>query len=384
MSVSGISVPSKKILIISDAWHPQINGVVRTLEATTEELRKNGHDVRVVGPDASRWCTFAAPSYPSIKLEFFGRRRLHQIIQEFRPNFIHIATEGPLGWAGRNMCLYHRLPFTTSYHTRFPEYLAARVPKFFSRFTRIFTYAALRRFHTPSSAIMVATNSIEHELNHRKFRRLVHWSRGVDMVQFRPYGKDLDAYSLFPHPRLLYVGRVAVEKNLRAFLNLKTSGSKIIIGDGPDIKLLRTEYPSAHFLGSISGEALGQHYAAADLFVFPSTTDTFGLVLLEACAAGLRIASYPAPGPVDIFGTPRTANFAILDTDLDQAVQQALSLPNDPSIPRQFAEKFSWSACSAAFFDHLQSPTPNAVKRIIRLQNWLSRWWQHALALAFK
>jgi glycosyltransferase involved in cell wall biosynthesis len=374
----------KKILIISDAWRPQINGVVRTLEATSEELRKNGHDVKIVGPEASRWCTVAAPSYPSIKLEFFARGRLYNVAKEFQPDFIHIATEGPLGWAGRNMCLYHRLPFTTSYHTRFPEYLAARVPKIFSRFIRVFSYAALRRFHAPSSAIMVATKSIEHELHRRKFRRLVHWSRGVDTHQFQPYGKDLAAYKDFPHPRLLYVGRVAVEKNMRAFLDLRIPGSKIIIGDGPDLEMLRAEYPTAHFLGPLFGEDLGRHYAGADLFVFPSTTDTFGLVLLEACAAGLRIASYPSPGPVDIFGTPRTANFAILDTDLDQAAYYALSLPDNPFIPRQFAEKFSWSACTTEFFNHLQAPTPKALKRITRLRNWLSRWWQHALALMFK
>ncbi len=384
MHVLGDTVLAKKILIISDAWRPQINGVVRTLESTSAVLQKNGHDVRIVGPDAMRWCTVAAPSYPSIKLEFLARHRLYKIVQDYQPDFIHIATEGPLGWAARNMCLYHRLPFTTSYHTRFPEYLAARVPKLFSKFVRVFSYAALRRFHTPSSAIMVATESIEHELQRRKFRRLVSWSRGVDTQLFRPYDKDLDAYKNLPRPLLLYVGRVAVEKNLRAFLALKVPGSKIVIGDGPDLDMLRAEYPAAQFLGSLTGENLARHYAACDLFVFPSTTDTFGLVLLEACAAGLRIASYPAPGPVDIFGSPRTAGFAILDTDLDQAVNYALTLPNDPALPRQFAEKFSWESCTADFFNHLQAPTPKAIKRITRLRNWLSRWWQHALALAFK
>jgi len=378
------TVSPKKILIVSDAWYPQINGVVRTLEETSSELRRMGHDVLIAGPDALRWCTFAAPSYPSIKLEFLARPRLYKIVQEFKPDFIHIATEGPLGWAARNMCLYHRLPFTTSYHTRFPEYLAARVLKIFSRFVRIFSYAALRRFHTPSSAIMVATPSIEAELHKRKFRRIVRWSRGVDTKLFQPYGKNIEAYQNIPRPVLLYVGRVAIEKNLRAFLGLKTPGSKVVIGDGPDLELLRTEYPDAHFLGSMSGEILARHYAACDLFVFPSTTDTFGLVLLEACAAGLRIASYPAPGPVDVFSDPTTQKFAVLDADLHQAVQRALVLPNDPALPRTFAESFSWQACTADFYNHLQAPTPEAIKRITRLRHWLSRWWQHALALLFK
>lgn len=375
---------AKKILIITDAWHPQINGVVRTLEATSAELRKKGHTVKIVGPDASRWCAFSAPSYPSIKLEFFARRRLLNIVKEFEPDFIHIATEGPLGWAARNMCLHNRLPFTTSYHTRFPEYLAARVPPLFSRFVRVFTYASLRRFHTPSSAIMVATKSIQHELRRRKFRRLASWSRGVDTNIFKPYGKDFAPYQNLPRPILLYVGRVAVEKNLRAFLDLKTPGSKVVIGNGPDLSMLRSEYPSAHFLGPQFGEELGRHYAAADLFVFPSTTDTFGLVLLEACAAGLRIASYPAPGPVDLFDTPEAAHFAVLNTDLHQAVESALTLPASPDAAQQFAAQFSWTACTAEFFNHLQAPTPKAIKRITRLRNWLSRWWQHALALSIK
>lgn len=375
---------SKKILIISDAWYPQINGVVRTLETTAEVLRKEGHDVRIVGPDNKQWWSFPAPSYPSITLEFMARPRLFRMVKEFQPDFIHIATEGPLGWAARNMCLHNKLPFTTSYHTRFPEYLSARMPRIFSKFTRVFCYAALRRFHTPSAAIMVATPSIEQELHARKFRRLVRWSRGVDTELFQPYGKEIAAYQNLPRPYLLYVGRVALEKNLRAFLDLKTPGSKIIIGDGPDLAMLRTEYKDAHFLGSMAGEVLARHYAAADVFVFPSTTDTFGLVLLEACAAGLRIASYPAPGPIDIFDPVRTKDFAALNADLGEAVRQALALPDQPSLPRAFAETFSWQACSADYFHHLQASTPKAIKRITRFRNWLSRWWQHALAMTWK
>jgi glycosyltransferase involved in cell wall biosynthesis len=373
-----------KILIVSDAWHPQINGVVRTLDATRRELEKAGHDVRITGPEAPQWRSLSAPSYPSIKLELFGHWRLRRVLKDFRPDFIHIATEGPLGWAMRSLCLHYGCPFTTSYHTRFPEYLAARVPKFLSRAALMLAYIAVRRFHTPSSAVMVATPSIEKELQKHKLRRIVRWSRGVDTSQFQLYGKKLPAYANLPRPILLYVGRVAVEKNLRAFLDIKTPGSKVVIGDGPDMQLLKSEYPTAHFLGTVEGEQLGRHYAAADLFVFPSTTDTFGLVLLEACAAGLRIASYPAPGPADIFADAATRGFAVLDSDLEQAVQKALALPDTPALPRHFAEHFSWQACSQQFFNHLQAPTPLAIRRLNRLRNGLNRWRQQVLALCWK
>jgi len=245
-------------------------------------------------------------------------------------------------------------------------------------------YMGVRRFHTPSSAIMVATLSIEKELHQHKLRRIVRWSRGVDTVQFQSYGKNLPAYADLPRPILLYVGRVAVEKNLRAFLDLRTPGSKVIIGDGPDMHLLKNEYPAAHFLGTMEGEQLGRHYAAADLFVFPSTTDTFGLVLLEACAAGLRIASYPAPGPADIFSTAAARAFAVLDSNLEQAVAKALDLPDTPALPRHFAENFSWQTCSQQFFSHLQAPTPLAIRRLNRLRNGLNRWRQQMLALYSK
>jgi glycosyltransferase involved in cell wall biosynthesis len=378
-----IGARAMKVLIISDAWHPQVNGVVRTLEATARELHKEKHEVKIVGPEPT-WRTFEAPTYPDIRLEFFARRRLRRALDQFQPDFIHIATEGPLGWAGRNMCLHLHRPFTTSYHTRFPEYLAARVPHWTARGVRVLSYAVLRRFHAPASAIFVATPSIEEELRRRKFRRIERWSRGVDMDLYRPYGKDLPAYENLPRPILLYVGRVAIEKNLRAFLDLKMAGSKVVIGEGPDLSLLRNEYKDAHFLGSYVEEDLARRYAAADLFVFPSMTDTFGLVLLEACAAGLRIASYPAPGPIDVFAHPKTHHFAVLDPNLGRAIEKALGLPDDPDVPRAFASGFSWGVCSQQFYQHLQAPTPKAIKRITRLRNWLSRWWQHALALLFK
>ena len=362
-----------KILIISDAWLPQINGVVRTLETTARELAKLGHEARIVGPDENRRTTFAVPFYPEVKLEFFAHRRLERALREFRPDFIHIATEGPLGWAARRLCLHRTLPFTTAYHTRFPEYLAARAPRFLGRFLRMAAYAVLRRFHAPAGAVMVATASIEQELRARKFRRLVRWSRGVDATLFRPYGEDLPAFAAMPRPILLYVGRVAVEKNLRAFLDVATMGTRVVVGDGPDLATLKREYPGAHFLGSLSGEILARHYAAADLFVFPSTTDTFGLVLLEASAAGLRIAAIPAPGPADVFADGAGAAFVAMDRDLGRAVAAALRLPDDPETPRAFALTFSWEACTQAFFAHLQAPTPKAVRRLARWRQRLAR-----------
>ncbi len=373
-----------KILIVSDAWHPQVNGVVRTLQATERELQAMGHAIRVHGPDPNLWHTVAMPSYPSIKLEFLGRMRLQRVWNDFEPDFIHIATEGPLGWAARNLCLAKGRPFTTSYHTRFPEYIAARMMPGLRKATRVIAYAALRRFHAPASAVMVATSSIERDLKRRKFRHIVHWSRGVDTALFAPHKKSTDVYAELPRPVLLSVGRVSVEKNLRAFLDCKVPGSKIVIGDGPDLESLKAEYPDAHFLGVKEGEELARHFAAADIFVFPSTTDTFGLVLLEACAAGLRIASYPAPGPADIFAPEDASAFAAIDDDLERAIHRAMTLSDDRSLPRRFAEGFSWEACTRVFYDHLQASTPKAVKRITRFRNWMGRWWQRALALTVR
>jgi glycosyltransferase involved in cell wall biosynthesis len=352
-----------KILIISDAWRPQINGVVRTLEATARELGKLGHEALVVGPDENRRTAYPLPSYPEITLELFAGRRLERLLREFHPDFIHIATEGPLGWAARRLCLKRGLGFTTAYHTRFPEYLATRAPKLLAVLVRKATYSILRRFHAPANAILVATASIERELQRHNFRRLVRWSRGVDSQLFRPYDESLPIYSNLPRPILLNVGRIAPEKNLRRFLDLTVPGSKVVIGDGPELHALKSEYPGVHFLGALSGEVLAQHYAAADLFVFPSTTDTFGLVLLEACSAGLRIAAVPAPGPTDIFGGAEAEKFAVLDDDLGDSVTRALRLANTPGRPRSFARGFSWEACTKQFLDHVQTSTPKSAPR---------------------
>ena len=349
-----------KILIVSDSWHPQTNGVVRTLEATARELCRMGHDVRIEGPDVTRWCSFPLPTYPGIKLELFSRSRIRSLLNDYKPDLVHIATEGPLGWAARRLCLQLKLPFTTSYHTRFPEYIETRTPKGLKKTVKALAYVFLRRFHAPSAAVMTPTESIRAALQQRRFRRVVLWSRGVDTRLFQPYGKELDAYKDLPRPILLYAGRVSVEKNLPAFLTLRTTGSKVVVGEGPGLASLRAQFPNVLFTGKLEQEELARHYAAADLFVFPSTSDTFGLVLLEACASGLRVASYPAPGPIDIFAGPETRSFAVLNANLQRAVDEALALPVNPEAPQRFSERFSWEACTEQFYRHLQAPTPQA------------------------
>ena len=343
-----------------------------------------GHDVWVAGPDTTRWCTLPLPSYPDIKVELFARARMQRLLYAFNPDFIHIATEGTLGWTVRRLCLKDNRPFTTSYHTQFPEYVAARMPLLFARVTQAFIYVLARRFHAPSAAIMVATDSMANLLRQHKFRRIVRWSRGVDTLMFCDYNAPVDAYNGLARPILLNVGRVAVEKNLEAFLRAKTPGTKVVIGTGPDFEYLSKKYPDAKFLGFMEGENLARHYAAADIFVFPSKTDTFGLVLLEACAAGLRVASYPASGPVDIFSTEETRAFAAMDRNLEQAISRALALPADRNKPRRFAENHSWRACTDQFYQHLQAKTPEAVRRLSRITGWLKRSGQRALALVFK
>ena len=339
-----------KILIITDTWHPQINGVVNTLEATIQELRCLGHQVKIIAPDDNSPYIIHPPYCPEVRLEFFGTSRIAPLFHDFSPDIVHIATEGPLGWAARRLCLKRKQAFTTAYHTRFPEFLAARAPRLLSRPISRTTYSVLRRFHAAANTVMVTTKSMQRELTSQKFNHLALWSRGVDTDLFQPYGKTLAAYAHLPRPILLYVGRIAAEKNLPAFLDLKTTGSKVVIGTGPDLDALREKYPRSHFLGSLEGETLARHYAAADLFVFPSTTDTFGLVLLEACAAGLRIAALPALGSSEIFSSPESRAFTVLAPDLQSAVDQALLLPDDPEIPRAFASKYSWKSCTQQFF----------------------------------
>ena len=261
-------------------------------------------------------------------------------MEDFRPDSVHIATEGPLGLAARSLCVGRRIAFTTSFHTRFPEYIHARF-----RAPISLGYRWLRWFHGPAERVMVATGTLVDELTGRGFRNVVKWSRGVDAELFRPYGNE--AFD-FPRPILLYVGRVAVEKNIEAFLRLDAPGTKVVVGDGPQLSGLSKRFPDARFVGYRQGEALARAYSAADVFVFPSRTDTFGLVLLEALACGVPVAAFPVPGPRDVInGSPVGA----LDTDLGSAVRQALSVDRDSC--RQFALAFSWRNCAALFRSHL-------------------------------
>jgi len=327
-----------RIVIVTDAWAPQVNGVVRTLTSLVRELEEAGRAVTLVTPDSFR--TVACPTYPEIRLSLFPARRLARMIEASQPCAIHIATEGPLGWAARRYCRKHRLPFTTAYHTRFPEYVRARfgVPLALS-------YAVVRRFHAGAATMMVATQTVEDELLRRGFRHIRRWSRGVDTALFNT-GRS-PVYDL-PRPIFLYVGRLAVEKNVEAFLALDLPGSKVVVGDGPQAAELMRRFPASHFVGARHGADLADHYADADVFVFPSRTDTFGLVLLEAMACGLPVAAYPVPGPLDVVGQ---APVGCLDDNLAAAARAALAIPRDAC--RSYAESFSWAASARQFLDNL-------------------------------
>ena len=331
---------SHRILIVTDAWMPQVNGVVRTLSTVAAELRAMGHVVEVIGPD--RFRTLPCPTYPDIRLALRPGRRLAAMIEAFRPEALHIATEGPLGLAARRWARREGFDFTTAFHTRFPEYLQAR-----TRLPVRPMYAWLRRFHGAGCGTMVATESLRHDLAVRGFRHLRAWSRGVDLDLFRPEPRE--DWGL-PRPVLLYVGRVAVEKNIGAFLDLDLPGSKVVVGAGPQLAALRRRYPAVHFTGPLYGPALARAYAGADAFVFPSLTDTFGIVLLEALACGTPVAAFPVTGPIDVLAGA-VGRVGAVDADLAAAVRTALA--GDRAACRAHAERFSWRACAEVFLSHL-------------------------------
>lgn len=331
-----------RIAIVTDAWRPQVNGVVTTLSKTGEALEAMGHTVEFFTP--SRFRTVPCPSYPEIRLSLFPRRRLWRALDSFAPEAIHIATEGPLGLSARAWCLRRGRAFTTSYHTQFPQYVRMRVPVPLS-----WSYAYLRWFHGPAERTLVPTEHQRQELERQGFAHLAIWTRGVDTELFRPYtnaGED-DALE-GPRPICLYMGRVAVEKNIEAFLTLETPGTRYVVGDGPDLAMLREKYPHTHFTGFRFGEALARTLAAADVFVFPSRTDTFGLVMLEAMACGLPVAAYPVTGPLDVV---RPGVTGVLDEDLGKAVEGALQL--ERKACRAHALSRSWRHASEQFFNHL-------------------------------
>jgi glycosyltransferase involved in cell wall biosynthesis len=327
-----------RILVATDAWHPQVNGVVRTYERLAGEVRTLGASLSFLSPGDFR--TLPCPTYPEIRLAVPAPSRAAALIRAHAPDAIHIATEGPVGWMTRDYCIRRAIPFTTSYHTRFPEYL-------YSRFAipQTWTYAIQRLFHNSAAGMMVSTPSLAGDLAARGFARLMPWTRGVDTDHFRPRSVRLFG----PRPVLLYVGRVAVEKNLEAFLELDHPGRKVVVGDGPQLAVLRQRYPDVTFTGDRQGEDLAKCYASADVFVFPSRTDTFGLVLLEAMASGLPVAAFPVTGPIDLVA-PGVSG--ILCEDLGRAVRAALCL--DRGAVRASSLAFRWGSAARLFLANVE------------------------------
>lgn len=326
-----------QLLVATDAWHPQVNGVVRTYERLAQEAAKLGFEVSFLTP--SHFPTIPCPTYPEIRLALVGARGITRHFERLRPDFIHIATEGPIGLMARACCRKLRMPFTTSYHTRFPEYVSARLPV-----PESWGYALQRWFHNGAAGTFVATRSVTSELKKRGFERLMLWSRGVDTDLFRPRKLRLFGGG----PVFLYVGRVSVEKNIKAFLDLDLPGRKVLIGGGPQAAELARAYPDALFTGPKLGEDLARAYASADVFVFPSLTDTFGLVLLEALASGVPVAAFPVSGPSDVLAGSQAG---VLSTDLREAALAALEI--DPDTARQHALTYSWENSTRQFLDNM-------------------------------
>lgn len=342
------------MLIVTDTWHPQVNGVVRTLDTIGNELRHLGHEVHFITPDL--FASIPCPTYPEIRLAILPSRRLARLIDSWQPCVIHVATEGPVGLAARRYCRKRKLPFTTSFHTRFPEYIEARtgVPARWS-------YPLFRHFHNAADCIMVATETLRTDLSSRGFGKLLIWGRGVDVDLFKPRDK---AFLSDQRPIYLYVGRVAVEKNIKDFLDLNIPGTKVVVGDGPQLDSLRRAFPDVRFVGTKEGEELARYYAAADVFVFPSRTDTFGNVILEALASGVPVAAYPVPGPKDILaGTAVDA----LDQDLARAIRKALQI--SPETCRAFALTYSWRTSAEQFLANVipfEMPWRDSRRRNVR------------------
>jgi glycosyltransferase involved in cell wall biosynthesis len=328
-----------KIVLVTDAWHPQVNGVVTTWTHVREQAQQAGHRFDVIHPGEFR--TIAAPRYPEIRLALCPGRRLAELMATYEPQAVHVATEGPVGLAGRRWCRRNRVPFTTSYHTQFPQYLY----RYFDIPTAP-TYAFLRWFHGPAARTLVPTRSIADELTEHGFDDLVVWTRGVNTDLFHP--RDKDIYDL-PRPIFVYCGRVATEKNIEAFCQLDVPGSRVVIGDGPARAALAEQYPDVHFVGMKKGDELAAHVAGGDVFVFPSTTDTFGVVMLEALACGLPVAAYPVTGPIDVITDPRVG---VLEHDLSAAARACLKLKAEDCIA--FARQFTWQRVAQMVVDNLE------------------------------
>ena len=338
-----------KLAIATDAWAPQVNGVVRTLTETITRLKARGHEVEVVAPD--RFTTIPCPGYPEIRLALAPRFGARKALGAFQPDIVHISTEGPIGWSARAWCLKHDVPFTTAFHTRFPEYVAAR-----TRLSPDLIWPIMRKFHNGSRAVLIATQSLRDELESRGIRQTQLWSRGIDHDLFNPNQPKHPKLQNLAKPILLSVGRVAVEKNLEAFLDADVPGTKVIVVDGPARASLEAQYPDAVFLGTRQGVELASIYASADVFVFPSRTDTFGLVMLEALACGVPVAGYPVLGPLDIIGAEGRGPLRTLDRpigclklNLAQAIREAASLNRADAA--DYGAQFCWDACTDQFVD---------------------------------
>jgi glycosyltransferase involved in cell wall biosynthesis len=327
-----------KLLVITDAWHPQVNGVVRTFERVSEQLEALGHDVTFLAP--GQFSTLPCPTYPEIRLALASPGMVSKAIKQSGADAIHIATEGPLGIMGRRYCVRNKLDFTTSYHTKFPEYIAARLPV-----SERWIYRHLKKFHNSGKACMVATESLRQDLDAKGFENLCMWTRGVDMSLFSPTRRKELPYA---KPIHLYVGRVAVEKNIEAFLEINLPGTKLVIGDGPQLDSLQKRYSDAVFLGKKTGEELADYYASSDVFVFPSKTDTFGIVLLEALASGLPVAAYPVTGPKDVL---EGCEAAVLSDDLKSGTIEALQKPKDKAL--EWASRYTWKKSAEMFLNNL-------------------------------
>jgi len=341
-----------KLALATDAWLPQVNGVVRSLTATVDHLTRRGHQVETITPD--RFLTLPMPGYASIRLAMAPRFALRRMLDDAGPDIVHIATEGPIGWAARGWCLSRGVPFTSAFHTRFPEYAAVR-----TGLSAEYFWPILQRFHAQSCAVMVSTRSLAGELATRGIGPARAWSRGIDHAQFRPDGPRHPAMAALPGPVLLNVGRVAPEKNLDAFLDLDVAGSKVVVGDGPALETLRRRYPHVLFLGALAGQELASAYRAADCFVFPSLTDTFGLVVIEALACGTPVAAFPVTGPIDILGPDgRGVDHRVgwaagaLDTSLARAIEGALTAERNDAAA--LGGLYSWERATDQFLTAIE------------------------------
>ena len=343
-----------KIVLASDAWHPQVNGVVRALGTTVDLLRARGHSVELITPDLFR--TLPCPGYGEIRLALGCSKEVGRRLDKMAAEAVHIATEGPIGWAARRWCLARNIAFTTSFHTRFPDYVAKR-----THLPADWFWPVMRRFHGPATRIMVATSALGDELAGRGLSHSHRWPLGVDPAQFNPTVPPSPDMARLPRPIQLYVGRVAIEKNIAAFLECRTPGSKVVVGAGPDLLALRTRFPDALFLGALHGERLASAFTAADVMVFPSRTDTFGLVNIEALACGVPVAAFPVAGPLDILGADGTgrhggsALIGAVDYDLDAAIRQALN--GVPAACVAEAQHYRWEHCTDAFEQGLAVPS---------------------------